>query len=253
MKTLSAVGLLLIVLVHSQFNCEMREALSTTLRNDHSKLQVAYPSHASRSEGHDQKGSDEWKNSSRGLEKLTDQEVRLNVSARLFTSRKPLKQYRAERPDVDAETMGRMIGIIDATGTRGIFPVEYHNPKLGTVQWEHPVRQSTGMYPEDDVEIGTMFILQQASRCPGRRRHIACTHQMYIHYDNISTSVDSIPKCDVLTVTIHGFNSENLSEIDDPLTQYHFPKHRVSCNLMVNWKKGAAMWVSLYFQPGRER
>ena len=139
-----------------------------------------------------------------------------------------------------------------------VEPMKYHNPLLGMVQPDEPLRLVTGLFPWDDLKMGTIFILRYASRCPGRRRQKACIRQIHIHYENISSWADSISGCDSLTVTIHGWNSAQLREINKSISPYQVKLDRFSCNLMVNWSQGAKAEIfkektEVYAQPGEAR
>ena len=122
---------------------------------------------------------------------------------------------------------------------RGLLTMTYNNSKLGSIKGDEPLMHVKTL-PASDAKIGTKFTLEVSKGCARRRRRRSkkiCREKLPIHYNTIHDA--TLPECDVLTATIHGFISQPLHVINKPLAAFHAEHYTSACILIVDWSIGA--------------
>ena len=140
----------------------------------------------------------------------------------------------------------QLIGLADSVAAsrarvelRVFQRLKYDHPDLGEVGREEALMH-IGVLPESDLKIGTLFYLEHTypgdvSSLTGYPRQ-RCVP---INYDVALRIADLLPYCEVLTSTIHGYKSAPFKELNVALSLYHAHQYNSSCNLVVDWSKGA--------------
>lgn len=120
--------------------------------------------------------------------------------------------------------------------------LHYSHPGLGDVKTDEPLMHFA-VKPESDDDIGTKFILEQTTKCFNSTDK-RCVNKYPLDYNSIWNISDSLAYCQVLTSPIHGYNAGPDEVLNAAFSMYHFQYYDSSCNLVVDWTKGAAFKIN---------
>ena len=164
-----------------------------------------------------------------------------------------------ESAELDKSAMAIVAALTEGTDEidpgRGLPSMTYYDSRLGTIEGDEPLMYPFGTLPASDLEVGTKFILEVSRKCAGhrgRKKRKICREIHAIHYNTIRTPFRTLPTCEVLTVTIHGWNAGPMYDIDNPLAIFHAQHYKSPCLLIVDWSKAAhsnGLLVPDYLHP----
>lgn len=128
---------------------------------------------------------------------------------------------------------------------KNALKMKYSDPMLGELKSDEPLLH-IGLLPQSDDTIGTKFILEQTLPCIEFKGE-PCTRKYPIDSNTISNVSESLAKCDILTSPIHGYKASPDEYLNEALALYHSKYYNSSCNLVVDWTKGAADKTGLHY------
>ena len=129
----------------------------------------------------------------------------------------------------------------------------YNNRQLGQVGPDEPLMH-VGLLPLADFAIGTNFTVNRARKMYlTSEKTVLKLFERTILFDNIKHSLLFMFRCEVLTVTIHGYSSSPSVLLNNALHEYQATNYEKPCNLIVDWSEGAKNRGGIYKQPGEAR
>ena len=143
--------------------------------------------------------------------------------------------------NLDIERVSLMPEVIEVK-SKAKRSIKYSHPGLGEVAPDEPLLHF-GVAPQSDDDIGTKFVLEQTTSCPDSSDE-RCVNKFPIDYKTILNMSDSLAPCQVLTAFIHGYNAGPDEHLNEALSRYHFQYYNSSCNLVIDWVKGAELKLS---------